>query len=164
MINDFETSVIIAIGGIGGLALLIWGASELWLWVQTRRRGNTPSMSKHGIVLPPPKLGLPSRLENPEKLHDYVWEHIHMRELERVLGLPEKYGITFGVDKAQFNWPYSHNIKVAWKKDLEDFNRHWMIERSRADHLEEMVDRLQQEVNDLKGNNGWLRRLFPRRH
>lgn len=121
-------------------------------------------MSKHGILLPPPKIGLPSRLENPEKLHDYVWEHIHMRELERVLGLPEEYGITLGVDKAQFNWPYSHNIKVAWQRDLEDFNRHWRIERSRADHLEEMVDRLQQEVNDLKGNNGWLRRLFPRRN
>lgn len=108
------------------------------------------SMSKHHIVIPPPKVELPDKFRTEDKIRDYVDGHLHITALKGKL-------------TGQFDWPYHHNIKVAWKQDLYEMSRWWRIERSRADHLEEIVEGLQREVDDLRGRNGIFRRLFPRR-
>lgn len=93
--------------------------------------------SKWGIFLPPPKVGLSKHLETPEAIIEYmnrVWD--------------------------DNDSGYRHFIA---NHALLDLNRSWRIERSRADHLEEMVESLQREVADLRGKNGWFRRIFPRR-
>ena len=100
--------------------------------------------SRYGIRLPAPKLGLPKHLQTHDAILDTVDGYI--AELAR--------------DKTP-DFVYVANARV--KHDLIALNRFWRIERSRADHLEEMVESLQREVADLRGKNGWFRRIFPRR-
>lgn len=99
------------------------------------------SMSKHHIVIPPPKVGLPERFQTDENIRDYMHNHPVIRVA-----------------------PLSHGAVAAYMCDLQDMSRWWRIERSRADHLEEIVEGLQREVDDLRGMNGIFRRLFPRRY
>lgn len=106
--------------------------------------------SKWGIFLPPPKLGLSKHLETPEAIIAHVNGNESARYIETImLGISNK--------------DHVGGIRKWWKNDLLDLNRSWRIERSRADHLEEMVESLQREVADLRGKNGWFRRIFPRR-
>ena len=108
--------------------------------------------SKWGIFLPPPKLGLSKHLETPEAIINHVEWHDAWFEAN---------GVVIEIDNRIR--PHLRRMRIHWKRDLLDLNRSWRIERSRADHLEEMVESLQREVADLRGNNGWFRRVFPRR-
>lgn len=82
-----------------------------------RRKKEAPEMSQYGIRLPAPKLGLPSHLESEEAI------------LKWYNGFRYKYQDT----------SYDGEMKDA----MILINRHWRIERSRADDLERMVEQLE---------------------
>jgi hypothetical protein len=102
----------------------------------------TMSASKYGIRLPAPKLDLPSHFRDEESLLlwysriPHIWEDA---------------------------WTPAHK---ALKSALLEYCRAWRIERSRADDLEQMVERLEAEVRMLRKPSVWARIglfLSPRR-
>ena len=117
--------------------------------------------SKWGIFLPPPKLGLSKHLETPEAIIAHVRSH---PATEALMYVNRNYSEFHPNPTPEHPcWSHLRLVVKDWKRDLLDLNRSWRIERSRADHLEEMVESLQREVADLRGKNGWFRRIFPRR-
>ena len=83
-------------------------------------------VSKYGIRLPAPKLDLPYHLKDPDALLEWSRHMLYPK-------LPDP------------------TIKDA----LVDLNRHWRIERSRADDLERMVELLERELAGYRKPSFW---------